>query len=138
MNIGVTLSLGIAELRAPYATGEALYKAADAVTDQPLLNRRAEQFIGRVFVLDSPLADGYGQIRIGDAYWTVFQRDGRPTFALFLFRDALRDNDRDGLWLPSFVLRIRSASSGRLPPIAKPWAGCSTRRPGAMSWPIRR
>lgn len=40
-------------------------------SDQPLLNRRAEQFIGRVFVLDSPLADGYGQIRIGDAYWTV-------------------------------------------------------------------
>jgi diguanylate cyclase (GGDEF)-like protein len=30
VNIGVTLSLGIAELRPPYATGEALYKAADA------------------------------------------------------------------------------------------------------------
>ena len=39
--------------------------------DQPLLNRRAEQFIGKVFVLDSALADGTGRIRVGDAYWTV-------------------------------------------------------------------
>jgi membrane protein implicated in regulation of membrane protease activity len=39
--------------------------------DQPLLNRRAEQFVGKVLVLDSALVDGTGRIRVGDAYWTV-------------------------------------------------------------------
>ncbi len=40
-------------------------------SDQPLLNRRGEQLVGRVFRLDQPIVDGYGKIRVGDALWTV-------------------------------------------------------------------
>ena len=40
-------------------------------SDQPLLNRRTEQFIGKVFVLDSAIEDGTGRIKVGDAFWTV-------------------------------------------------------------------
>jgi membrane protein implicated in regulation of membrane protease activity len=40
-------------------------------SDQPLLNRRGEQLVGRVFPLDQPIIDGYGKIRVGDALWTV-------------------------------------------------------------------
>jgi membrane protein implicated in regulation of membrane protease activity len=39
--------------------------------DQPLLNRRSEQYVGRVFVLDTPIENGFGKIRIGDSIWTV-------------------------------------------------------------------
>jgi len=47
------------------------FRQGERPSDQPLLNRRAEQFIGRVYVLDTPLADGIGRVRIGDAFWTV-------------------------------------------------------------------
>jgi hypothetical protein len=40
-------------------------------SDQPLLNRRGEQLVGRVFPLDQAIVNGYGRIRIGDAMWTV-------------------------------------------------------------------
>ena len=39
------------------------------VSDQPLLNRRAEQLVGRVFPLDTAIVDGRGRLRIGDAFW---------------------------------------------------------------------
>lgn len=42
-----------------------------AVTDQPLLNRRAEQLVGRVLVLDQAIVDGRGRIKVGDAFWTA-------------------------------------------------------------------
>jgi hypothetical protein len=47
------------------------FRQLDAVTDQPLLNRRAEQFVGKVFVLDSAIVNGNGRIKHGDALWTV-------------------------------------------------------------------
>lgn len=40
-------------------------------SDQPSLNRRTDHFIGKVYVLDTDLANGSGRIRIGDAFWTV-------------------------------------------------------------------
>ena len=40
-------------------------------SDQPLLNRRAPQLVGRVFPLDTPILDGRGRIKVGDAYWQV-------------------------------------------------------------------
>jgi inner membrane protein len=42
-----------------------------AHSDQPLLNRRADQLVGRVFPLDTPIVDGRGRLKIGDAYWTA-------------------------------------------------------------------
>jgi len=38
-------------------------------SDQPLLNRRAEQFIGQRYVLDTAIVGGRGKVRIGDSPW---------------------------------------------------------------------
>ena len=40
-------------------------------SDQPLLNKRAEQLVGRTLVLQSPIVNGRGRVKIGDAFWTV-------------------------------------------------------------------
>ena len=40
-------------------------------TDQPALNRRSEQLIGRVVALESAIEQGTGRVQIADAYWTV-------------------------------------------------------------------
>lgn len=40
-------------------------------SDQPLLNRRAEQLIGRTATLAEPIAEGRGRIRLGDTFWLV-------------------------------------------------------------------
>jgi inner membrane protein len=40
-------------------------------SDSPLLNRRAESHIGRVFVLENPIIDGVGRVRIDDTIWRV-------------------------------------------------------------------
>jgi membrane protein implicated in regulation of membrane protease activity len=41
------------------------------VTDQPTLNRRGEQYIGRVFELETAIENGYGKVRVGDSLWRV-------------------------------------------------------------------
>lgn len=41
------------------------------VTDQPTLNRRGEQYIGRVFELQTAIENGYGKVRVGDSLWRV-------------------------------------------------------------------
>jgi len=43
--------------------------------DQPLLNRRAEHFIGKNYVLESAIVNGSGRLKIGDAFWTVSGED---------------------------------------------------------------
>ena len=40
-------------------------------SDQPLLNRRADQLIGRVLPLESAIIDGRGRVKIDDAFWAV-------------------------------------------------------------------
>ncbi len=40
-------------------------------TDQPLLNRRSEQMIGRTATLAEPIRDGRGRIQLGDTLWRV-------------------------------------------------------------------
>lgn len=40
-------------------------------SDRPLLNRRAEQLVGRVAELDRAIVGGRGRIKFGDAYWEV-------------------------------------------------------------------
>jgi membrane protein implicated in regulation of membrane protease activity len=42
-----------------------------ATSDQPHLNRRGAQYVGRQSVLVEPIANGRGRIRLGDASWTV-------------------------------------------------------------------
>ncbi len=40
-------------------------------TDQPMLNRRGEQYIDRVFVLETAIENGFGKVRVGDSLWRV-------------------------------------------------------------------
>ncbi|KFN50964.1 NfeD family protein [Arenimonas composti] len=38
-------------------------------SEQPLLNRRGEQLVGQVHVLEQAIVDGRGRLKIGDAFW---------------------------------------------------------------------
>lgn len=40
-------------------------------TDQPALNRRGEQYLGRVFVLTVPIQNGVGKVHVDDTSWKV-------------------------------------------------------------------
>jgi inner membrane protein len=40
-------------------------------SEAPLLNRRAESYIGRTFTLENPIVDGIGRVRIDDTIWRV-------------------------------------------------------------------
>jgi len=42
-----------------------------ATTDQPNLNRRGQQYIGRVFSLSTPIANGVGKVTVDDSTWKV-------------------------------------------------------------------
>jgi len=48
------------------------YAAPDvAASDQPGLNARAEQYVGRVVTVEEPIADGRGKVRVGDTVWNA-------------------------------------------------------------------
>jgi membrane protein implicated in regulation of membrane protease activity len=40
-------------------------------SESPLLNRRAEGYVGRIFTLEKPIVDGVGHVRIDDTIWRV-------------------------------------------------------------------
>ncbi len=40
-------------------------------SDQPNLNRRAEQYLGRTFTLSEPIENGRGKIKVDDSTWRV-------------------------------------------------------------------
>jgi membrane protein implicated in regulation of membrane protease activity len=44
-------------------------------TDEPLLNRRGEQYMGRVITLKSPIVDGIGKVSVDDSTWKVMGQD---------------------------------------------------------------
>lgn len=51
-----------------------VWRRLSPVTEEaptPVLNRRAEAFVGRVFTLEKPIVDGNGSVRIGDSIWMV-------------------------------------------------------------------
>jgi len=41
------------------------------VSDQPYLNRRGEQYTGRVFTLRQPIDNGVGKVTVDDSTWRV-------------------------------------------------------------------
>lgn len=47
------------------------FRRRDRQSDQPLLNRRAEQLVGRVVLLDRDIAGGRGRAKVDDAFWVV-------------------------------------------------------------------
>lgn len=44
-------------------------------SDQPTLNRRGAQYVGRDFNLDEPIVNGSGKIRVDDTTWKVVGED---------------------------------------------------------------
>ena len=40
-------------------------------SDRPLLNQRAETFIGHEGVIDEPINQGFGRLKLGDSVWRI-------------------------------------------------------------------
>ncbi len=40
-------------------------------SDQPMLNKKQDQMLGLVLNLESAINNGYGRVKIGDAFWQV-------------------------------------------------------------------
>jgi membrane protein implicated in regulation of membrane protease activity len=45
------------------------------VTDQPVLNQRNEQYVGRIFTLSDSIENGVGKIIVDDTQWKVYGPD---------------------------------------------------------------
>lgn len=45
------------------------------VSDQPMLNQRGAQYVGRVFALAEPIIGGRGKVQVGDSVWAAEGRD---------------------------------------------------------------
>lgn len=58
--------------------GKRIVRSREGDTDQPLLNRRSEQMIGRTATLAEPIRNGRGRIRLGDTLWKVRGPDMEP------------------------------------------------------------
>ncbi|PHS25773.1 MAG: hypothetical protein COA83_04995 [Methylophaga sp.] len=50
-------------------------KKNPAVSDEPLLNRRGEQYVGRVVTLAEPIIDGIGKVKLDDSTWKIKGED---------------------------------------------------------------
>ena len=44
-------------------------------TDQPQLNKRGMQYVGRTFTLEEPIVNQYGRIRVDDTTWKITGED---------------------------------------------------------------
>ena len=44
-------------------------------SDRPRLNRRGEQYVGRVFTLEHPIVNGRGKLKVDDTTWKVRGED---------------------------------------------------------------
>ena len=51
-------------------------KKNPVISDEPLLNRRGEQYVGRVVTLKEPIVDGQGKVRLDDSTWKIHGEDG--------------------------------------------------------------
>ncbi|MEO7223617.1 MAG: NfeD family protein [Devosia sp.] len=40
-------------------------------SDRPFLNKRAEAFIGHEAVIEEPIVNGYGRLKLGDSSWRI-------------------------------------------------------------------
>ena len=50
-------------------------KKNPVVTDEPALNRRGEQYLGRSFTLSEPIVNGMGKVKVDDSTWKVAGMD---------------------------------------------------------------
>lgn len=51
--------------------GKRVAGSQQPTSDQPLLNRRSEQLLGRTATLAEPILEGRGRIQLGDTLWRV-------------------------------------------------------------------
>jgi inner membrane protein len=51
------------------------HKLNPTENDEPNLNRRGEQYIGRTFTLEEPIVNGVGKVRVDDSTWKVRGQD---------------------------------------------------------------
>lgn len=51
--------------------GRAYIHLRPTQTDQPTLNRRGEQYVGRAFTLDSAIVNGVGKVHVDDTTWKI-------------------------------------------------------------------
>lgn len=58
-----------------FAGKKLLGASANPPSDEPLLNRRADQLVGRTATLAEPIAQGVGRVSIGDTIWRVVGPD---------------------------------------------------------------
>jgi len=52
-----------------------LQNSVSPPTDQPMLNRRADQYVGHVFTLEQPIVNGRGRVQVEDTWWRVEGKD---------------------------------------------------------------
>ena len=50
-------------------------KGNPVLSDQPRLNRRGEQYIGRIFTLENPIVNGVGKVKVDDSTWKISGAD---------------------------------------------------------------
>jgi membrane protein implicated in regulation of membrane protease activity len=62
---------GVASLLLVVASWKYVSRSWNPVSDQPHLNNRHNGYVGRVFVLERPIANGAGKLRIEDSLWDV-------------------------------------------------------------------
>jgi inner membrane protein len=51
--------------------GKKVMGKGDGASDEPLLNQRAEQLVGRTATLVEPITNGRGRVKLGDTQWRV-------------------------------------------------------------------
>jgi inner membrane protein len=51
--------------------GRRIMRSRGDDSDQPLLNRRAEQLVGRTATLSEAIVEGRGRVRLGDTIWRI-------------------------------------------------------------------
>jgi hypothetical protein len=51
------------------------FRTTPEETDEPALNRRGEQYVGRVFTLTEPIVNSMGKIRVDDTTWKIRGED---------------------------------------------------------------
>ena len=49
--------------------GRKVWRPSKVETEDPTLNKRADQYIGKTFTLDTALENGRGRLHVGDSSW---------------------------------------------------------------------
>ena len=55
--------------------GRLWWKKRPTETEDPSLNRRGQQYVGRTFTLDAPIVDGFGKVKVDDTFWKIQGED---------------------------------------------------------------